>query len=303
MVDEFSLADILSQEHFEIQTAVNYLPLFQNQFNMKDQKQLIKGFVIILMLAIFIISCATVPLTGRRQLTLLPESELTAMGVSAYGDFMKQTKIAPNNAETRMVKEITGNITAAAEKYLRQNGLESRISSFDWEINLIEDETPNAWAMPGGKMVVYTGILPYTKTPGGLAVVIGHEIAHVVARHGNERMSQGLLIQTGGLALSAALAEKPQETQQLFMAAFGIGATVGLSLPFSRTHEYEADYLGLIFMSMAGYNPNVAVEFWERMSSLGGARPPEYLSTHPSDQNRIANIQKMMPEALQYYQR
>lgn len=270
---------------------------------MKDQKQLIKGFVIILMLAIFIISCATVPLTGRRQLTLLPESELTAMGVSAYGDFMKQTKIAPNNAETRMVKEITGNITAAAEKYLRQNGLESRISSFDWEINLIEDETPNAWAMPGGKMVVYTGILPYTKTPGGLAVVIGHEIAHVVARHGNERMSQGLLIQTGGLALSAALAEKPQETQQLFMAAFGIGATVGLSLPFSRTHEYEADYLGLIFMSMAGYNPNVAVEFWERMSSLGGARPPEYLSTHPSDQNRIANIQKMMPEALQYYQR
>jgi len=223
--------------------------------------------------------------------------------MTAYGDFLKQSRVSADNADSRMVTEIAGKVSKAAEQYLIQNGLESRVADFQWEIHLIEDETPNAWAMPGGKMVVYTGILPYTKTPEGLAVVIGHEIAHAVARHGNERMSQGLLIQTGGLALSLALSEKPQATQQLFMAAYGIGSTVGLSLPFSRTHEYEADYLGLIFMAMAGYNPNAAIEFWERMSAMGGARPPEYLSTHPSDQNRIANIQKMMPEAMKYYKR
>ncbi|MBE0637656.1 MAG: M48 family metallopeptidase [Bacteroidales bacterium] len=263
----------------------------------------LKSFSLALLMAVLMYACSTVPLTGRRQLSMLPESELTAMGMTAYTDFMSQNKVSADNAQTRMVKDITGKITGAAEQYLIQNGLESRIADFRWEINLINDDTPNAWAMPGGKMVVYTGILPYTKTPEGLAVVIGHEIAHVVARHGNERMSQGLLIQTGGLALSVALAEKPAETQQLFMAAFGIGSQVGISLPFSRTHEYEADYLGLMFMAMAGYNPNAAVEFWERMSSMGGAKPPEYLSTHPSDQNRIAQIQKMMPEAMKYYKK
>ncbi len=275
----------------------------QNICNMKLLLNSVKSFVVILFLVSFIVSCSSVPLTGRKQLALLPESELMAMSLTAYGDFLKQSQVSANNAESRMVTEIAGKITKAAEQYLIQNGLESRVANFQWEIHLIEDETPNAWAMPGGKMVVYTGILPYTKTPEGLAVVIGHEIAHAVARHGNERMSQGLLIQTGGLALSLALSEKPQATQQLFMAAFGIGSTVGISLPFSRTHEYEADYLGLIFMAMAGYNPNAAVEFWERMSALGGSRPPEYLSTHPSDQNRIANIQKMMPDAMKYYSR
>jgi len=275
----------------------------RNILNMKRISTSFKSLAAFTLLAAFIYACSTVPLTGRKQLAMLPESELMAMSMTAYGDFLKQSRLAPDNANTRMVKEITANITAAAEQYLIQNGLQNRVSGFKWEINLIEDDTPNAWAMPGGKMVVYTGILPYTKTPEGLAVVIGHEIAHVVARHGNERMSQGLLIQTGGLALAVALAEKPQETQQLFFAAFGVGSAVGISLPFSRTHEYEADYLGLIFMAMAGYNPNAAIEFWERMSSMGGARPPEYLSTHPSDQNRIANIQKMMPEAMKYYKR
>lgn len=276
---------------------------FCKKLGIKNMKVNLKSFSLALLMAVLMYACSTVPLTGRRQLSMLPESELTAMGMTAYTDFMSQNKVSADNAQTRMVKDITGKITGAAEQYLIQNGLESRIADFRWEINLINDDTPNAWAMPGGKMVVYTGILPYTKTPEGLAVVIGHEIAHVVARHGNERMSQGLLIQTGGLALSVALAEKPAETQQLFMAAFGIGSQVGISLPFSRTHEYEADYLGLMFMAMAGYNPNAAVEFWERMSSMGGAKPPEYLSTHPSDQNRIAQIQKMMPEAMKYYKK
>lgn len=262
------------------------------------------GFVWVSLFLITVsISCTNVPLTGRKQLTLLPESELVSMSMTAYSDFLKQSNVARNTPDARLVQDIAGKIASSAENYLRQNGLESRISGFQWEYNLIEDETPNAWAMPGGKIVVYTGILPYTKTVEGLAVVIGHEIAHVVARHGNERMSQALLIQTGGLALSVALAEKPAETQQLFYAAYGIGSAVGVSLPFSRSHEYEADYLGLIFMAMAGYNPNSAVEFWERMSSMGGSRPPEYLSTHPSDQNRISNIKKMMPEAMSYYKK
>jgi predicted Zn-dependent protease len=270
---------------------------------MKDIKKQFRLLSVTLLTIIFLHSCSTVPFSGRKQLTLLPESELVAMGVSAYGDFMRQNPVSNNTPQTRLVKDIGEKISMAATQYLQQQGLGNRISGYNWEFNLINDPTPNAWAMPGGKIVVYEGILPYTKTAEGLAVVIGHEIAHVVARHGNERMSQALLVQTGGIALQIALSEKPQETQQLFMAAYGVGTTVGINLPFSRSHEYEADYLGLIFMAMAGYNPNEAVGFWERMSAMGGARPPEYLSTHPTDENRVANIQKMMPEVMQYYKR
>ncbi len=157
--------------------------------------------------------------------------------------------------------------------------------------------------MPGGKVVVYSGILPFTKTEAGLAVVMGHEIAHAIARHGNERMSQAMLIETGGVALSAALQQKPQETQALFMTAYGLGTTVGVSLPYSRSHESEADHLGLIFMAMAGYNPEEAVTFWQRMEQSGGQKPPEFLSTHPADQTRIENLKRIMPEALTYYKR
>lgn len=268
---------------------------------MQTIKRSLQSLAAVIFTIIFLHSCSTVPFTNRKQLTLLPESELIAMSMTAYGDFMRQNPVSTNSAQTRLVKEVGNNIANAATEYLRQHGLENRVSGFSWEFNLIADPTPNAWAMPGGKIVMYEGILPYTKTTEGMAVVIGHEIAHVVARHGNERMSQALLVQTGGMALQVALAEKPQETQQLFLAAYGVGTTVGLSLPFSRQHEYEADYLGLIFMAMAGYNPNEAIVFWERMAAMGGQRPPEYLSTHPSDQNRIANIKKMMPEIMTYY--
>jgi predicted Zn-dependent protease len=155
--------------------------------------------------------------------------------------------------------------------------------------------------MPGGKVVVYSGILPYTQDPAGLAVVMGHEIAHAIARHGNERMSQAILIETGGLALAAAIDEKPEETKGLFMMAYGVGTSVGVSLPYSRAHETEADKLGLIFMAMAGYNPQAAIGFWQRMAQSGGQKPPEFLSTHPSDQTRISNLQAFMPEAMKYY--
>lgn len=155
--------------------------------------------------------------------------------------------------------------------------------------------------MPGGKVVVYTGILPFTKDETGLAVVLGHEIAHAVAHHGNERMSQGLIAQLGGTALQVALAKKPQQTQQLYMTVFGAAANVGYLLPYSRLQESEGDYLGLIFMAMAGYDPQAAVPFWERMAAQGGGKPPEFLSTHPSDETRMKDLQKNMNEALSYY--
>lgn len=265
-------------------------------------------FILITTLALltvgnFITSCTSVPLTGRQQMNLIPESELVAMSLTSYNDFLKENKISTNKQQVDQVKNVGKNISKAVENYMNQNGLGNRISGYQWEFNLAEENVPNAWCMPGGKVMVYTGILPITKTDAGLAVVMGHEIAHAIARHGNERMSQALLIQTGGIALSAALQEKPQQTQQLFLAAYGIGTEVGISLPYSRSHETEADKLGLIFMAMAGYNPSEAVEFWKRMQNTGGQKPPEFLSTHPSDQTRIENLQKFLPEAMKYYKK
>jgi predicted Zn-dependent protease len=251
----------------------------------------------------FFTSCSTVPLSGRSQLNLLPESELMAMSVTSYGDFLKENKLSANQEQTAMVKRIGSKIAYAVERYLNENGLGGRIADYKWEFNLVEEATPNAWCMPGGKVVVYSGILPITLTEAGLAVVMGHEIAHAIARHGNERMSQAMLIETGGLALSSALQTKPQETQSLFMTAYGLGTTVGVSLPYSRSHESEADHLGLIFMAMARYNPEEAVTFWQRMEQSAGQKPPEFLSTHPADQTRIENLKKIMPEALTYYKR
>jgi len=248
-------------------------------------------------------SCTTVPLTGRKQLNMIPESQLVAMSMTSYGDFLSQNQMSDNRQQTQMVKQVGDNIAVAVEAFLNENGLGNRVAGYNWEFNLVEDDVPNAWCMPGGKVVVYSGILPITQTDDGLAVVMGHEIAHAIARHGNERMSQGLLIETGGLALAAAIDEKPAETQALFMAAFGIGSQVGISLPYSRSQETEADKLGLSFMAMAGYNPSEAIDFWTRMSQSGGQKPPEFLSTHPSDQTRIQDLQAFLPEAMKYYKR
>lgn len=234
-------------------------------------------------------------------MALLPESTLVQMSLTSYGDFLKENKLSTNREQTEMVKRVGTRIASAVEKYLTDNGFGSRISDFKWEFNLVEDDTPNAWAMPGGKVVFYTGILPLTQNEDGLAVVMGHEIAHAVARHGNERMSQGLMVQMGGIALSQALNEKPEATQALFLTAYGLGSQVGVMLPYSRKHEYEADELGLIFMAMAGYQPSEAINFWTRMSQLGGARPPEFLSTHPVDTKRIENIKRVLPKAMEYY--
>lgn len=246
-------------------------------------------------------SCSTVPLTGRKQVNLLPESEMIAMGFASYSEFKNEIPVSTERAKTEMVKEVGGRISNAVVGYFNENGLSSRITGYEWEFNLFRSDVPNAWAMPGGKVAIYEGILPYTADDAGMAVVIGHEIAHIVARHGNERMSQQMVVQLGGIALSEALSDKPAETQNIFLAVYGVGTQVGAILPYSREHEKEADRLGLIFMAMAGYNPNAAIGFWERMSASAGPKPPEFLSTHPSDATRIAGMKESLPEAMKYY--
>lgn len=256
-----------------------------------------------MLVTLMLTACATVPITGRKQLNLVSDSEVMAMSFSQYDQFLKENKLSTNKEQTAMVKRVGKKIAAAVEKYMADNGYSNHIAGFEWEFNLVDDDTPNAWCMPGGKVVFYTGILPYTKDEEGLAVVMGHEIAHAVAKHGNERMSNQLAVQTGGTALSVAIDEKPEETKAIYMAAFGLGAQYGFMLPYSRTHETEADKMGLIFMAMAGYNPQAAVPFWERMATGGGQKPPEFMSTHPSDHTRIKDLQSYMPEALKYYKK
>lgn len=256
-----------------------------------------------LILLILLAACATVPITGRRSLNLVPAETINSMSFQQYSDFISNHKLSDDVEQTAMVKRVGQGIQNAVETYFVRNNLSHQLKDYQWEFNLVEDSLVNAWCMPGGKVVVYTGILPVTQDETGLAVVVGHEIAHAVANHGNERMSQGLLVQMGGMALSAALKEKPEQTRALFMTAFGVGASVGVLLPYSRLHESEADRLGLIFMAMAGYDPNTSVDFWQRMSAGKEGAPPEFLSTHPSDETRIEDIRKHIPEAMEYYKK
>ncbi len=248
-------------------------------------------------------SCSTVPLTGRSQLSIVPNSQMLSMSYQQYGEFLNENKLSDNGEQTAIVKRVGTRIQAAVERFFKERNLSDRLKGYKWEFNLVESDQVNAWCMPGGKVVVYTGILPITQTEVGLAVVMGHEIAHAVAEHGNERMSQGLLAQMGGAALDQALSNNPEETRALWMSVYGVGVQVGALLPYSRLHESEADHLGIIFMAMAGYDPHEAVTFWQRMANMKqGAAPPEWLSTHPSDQTRIQEINEHLPEALQYYQ-
>jgi predicted Zn-dependent protease len=249
--------------------------------------------------------CSTVPITGRQQLNIIPASSMVSMSLQQYDQFLKEHPVSSNKEQTQMVKRVGERIKGAVERYFTEMGKADQLAGYQWEFNLVEDKQVNAWCMPGGKVVVYTGILPYTKDEQGLAVVLGHEISHAVAEHGNERMSQGLLAQLGGVALSTALATKPAQTQQLWMAAYGAGAQYGAILPFSRLQENEADQLGLIFMTMAGYDPNQAVPFWERMAAQkkDGKGVPEFMSTHPADATRIERIKKQIPEVLAKYRK
>jgi predicted Zn-dependent protease len=225
------------------------------------------------------------------------------MGSQQYQTFLNENKVisASNNRDAEMVRRVGSRISAAITAFYNKEGYTSVLDGYQWEFNLVDNKEANAWCMPGGKVVVYTGLLPLSQNEAGLAIVIGHEIAHAVAQHGSERMSQALLQQLGGVALQVAIANKPTETQNLFMTAYGIGSTVGGILPFSRKEETEADKFGLYYTAMAGYNPQEAIPFWERMSKAGGAQPPEFLSTHPADATRIAAIKANMSQALKYY--
>ena len=250
-----------------------------------------------------VVSCNTVPLTGRKQVNLIPGGEIRSLSNQQYDQVLRESRVVNGTPESKMIKDVGNRIKAAVEKYLNENGHSELLEGFDWEFNLIKDDkTMNAWCMPGGKVAFYTGILPVCKDEAGIAVVMGHEVAHAIANHGNERMSHGMIQQYGGVALSVMLAEKPAETQALFAQAYGLGTHYGVMLPFSRKHESEADHLGLIFMAMAGYDPHVAPEFWERMSSMSaGEQPPEFLSTHPGHHTRVGDLKKWMPEAVKYY--
>jgi predicted Zn-dependent protease len=265
---------------------------------------MIRKITFVFVLATLIISCSKNALTGKKQLTLLPESELQTMATTEYQQFLSTNKVVAtsNNRDAEMVKRVGQRIVKAVEGYYAEKGLSDKLTGFKWETNLVDDKAVNAWCMPGGKIVVYTGILPVTQNEAALAAVMGHEVSHALLQHGNQRMSQGLLQQLGGVALTVAVANKPAETQNLFLSAYGAGSQVGILLPFSRSHELEADRYGLLFTAMAGYNPQEAIGLWERMEKLSnGQKPPEFLSTHPAEGRRIEQLQKYMPEALQYY--
>ena len=256
------------------------------------------------MLVALFMGCTQNMVTGRKQLSLVSETELQAMAQQQYTAFLSENKVvnASVNKDAEMVRRVGTRIASAIQKFYDGKGLTSVLEGYKWEFNLIDNKEANAWCMPGGKVVVYTGLLPITQNEAALAVVIGHEIAHAVAQHGSERMSQGLLQQLGGVALSVAVANKPAETQNLFLGAYGAGTQVGILLPFSRKHELEADRYGLIWTAMAGYNPQEAIGLWERMEKLSnGQKPPEFLSTHPAEGRRIDQLNKYMPEAMTYY--
>ena len=261
-----------------------------------------RGCISLIIVILFLsLSCTTVPITGRKQFIILPDYAMLSMSLQQYNEFLKNNKISSNQEQTQMVKKVGRKIQMAVEQYFTDKNMSYALKDYKWEFNLIESEEKNAWAMPGGKVVVYEGILPITKNEAGLAVVMGHEIAHAIAKHGNERMSQGLIAQMGGMALSKALAEKPEKTGQLWMTVFGVGAQFGVMLPFSRLQETEADHLGLIFMAIAGYDPDEAVEVWKRMAQMKeGQTPPKFLSTHPSNETRIRKIKETIPKAKQY---
>jgi predicted Zn-dependent protease len=244
-------------------------------------------------LALLAASCAEVPITGRTQLSLIGNAQLFYMSYNQYDDFLTQNKVLKSGPDVTRVKWVGAKIQAAVEKYFADRKMSQHLDGYKWEFNVVESEQINAWCMPGGKVVFYTGIMPICKDDAGVAVVMGHEIAHAVANHGGERMSQTMIVQGLGTALAEALASKPEETKSAFLTAFGVGGKLGL-LKFSRLHESEADHLGLIFMTMAGYDPKAAPAFWERMSAGGGGGTPEFLSTHPSHGTRIQDLNALI---------
>lgn len=258
--------------------------------------------ILVALVALILSACSTVPVTGRSQLSIIPGESMLAMSAEEYGAFLKGSKVSQNPQQTALVKKTGERIRLAVERYFAAKGLQKQLQDYRWEFNLVEDKQVNAWCMPGGRVVVYTGILPIAGDEAGLAVVMGHEIAHAVAGHGNERMSQELIAQLGSVALATAVKTQPEATRKTWMSVYGAGAQYGALMPYGRLQENEADELGLVFMTLAGYDPDAAVAFWERMAAeKKGTALPEFLSTHPADASRIANLRRLIPQVRKEY--
>lgn len=249
-------------------------------------------------------ACATVPVTGRKQLAMVSNSEIIPMAEEQYAQVLREGPISTNQEQVALIRRVGVRIQHAVEEYMAGQGLSSQLDGFNWEFNLIDDaETVNAWCMPGGKVAFYTGIMPICEDENGIAVVMGHEVAHAIANHGRERMSQGLVTNLGLSSISSAMGQDPSLTKDIFMQAVGTGTQLGM-LKFSRQHESEADHIGLIFMASAGYDPHEAPRFWQRMIEMsGGGQPPEFLSTHPSHETRVQDLEAEIPEAMKYYKK
>lgn len=252
--------------------------------------------------ALVLAACGSVPLTGRKQVLLVSDQEVLEAGLSQYNEYMSTAKKSKDLVSTAKVKLVGGKLAVATEAYLLKNGFTSEIANLKWEFNLVESDEVNAFCMPGGKIVVYEGLLDVARTEAELAVVLGHEIGHAVAKHSNERISQQIMAQYGMAIVSAALSEKSEAVQNVGVSVFGLGAELGVMLPYSRKHEYEADYMGIVFMEMAGYDSDSALDFWTRMAA-GGMETTDLFSTHPSDSKRIAQLKKRIPEAKEVAQK
>ena len=257
-----------------------------------------KKIIALSVVFLFLYSCSTVPITGRKRVNLVKDAQILPASFTQYEGFLKENKLSSNVKKTNEIQSVGKNISKAVDKFMRANNMVSEANSYRWEFNLIEDQTVNAWCMPGGKVVFYTGILPICANINGIAAVMGHEVAHAFAKHGQERMTSAYGQQLGGIAVAIGTDKKDSKTKALWSTIYGVGSSVGM-LAYSRTHETEADKLGMVFMIMAGYNPEEAINVWIRMSErAGGSTPPEFLSTHPSNQTRIQNLKNYLPTAV-----
>ncbi len=260
-----------------------------------------RPFATLTLLLLLLAGCGSVPVTGRKQVLLVSDQEILTSSLAQYRNYMKTAPKSTAAKPSAMVTRVGKRIAAATEKYMRQHGLQEEVKNFAWEFNLVKGTQVNAFCMPGGKIVVYEGLMKLVSNDDELAVVIGHEVAHAVAKHSNERVSQQMLAQYGAQLLNLSLSQKSTAVQAIANQVYGLGAQYGVMLPFSRKHESEADYMGLIFMRMAGYNPDVAIGFWQKMSAGSTAKVPELMSTHPSDARRINDIRKALPTIKAQY--
>lgn len=248
--------------------------------------------------ALVFASCATNPFTGKQTMALVPNSQLFPTAFAQYDQFLTENNVATGTKDAEMITRVGQRIAVAAERWLNANGHQGYLNDYKWEYNLVDDKAVNAWCMPGGKIVFYTGILPIAENEAGIAAIMGHEVSHALANHGQQRMSAAYIQQ--GLAVAGNIAIKDEKSREAFNQYYGIGSQVGVMLPFSRSHETEADKIGLYLMAIAGYDPFEAAELWKRMkANSDGQAPPEILSTHPSNDSRIANLKALAPTAKQ----